>query len=131
MAGEAILYGNLGAALKVWLDGRLGGLEAFASVPAKPAASFVTLAYSGGSDLSVTHAQALVTVDSYGGTAESAEGLAQRVRAHLTALSNDTVRGVLIYKCEPSGGIVWLPDPDKSAPRFRQIFRFVVRGEAI
>lgn len=131
MAEPVILYGNPVAAVKAWLDARLGGVKAFADVPKTRPESFVILTPSGGSDLSPVHDRALMMVDSWGPTAAKAQDLAQLVRAHLGSLRNDRVRGVLIYTAKPLGGLVYVPDPDAAVPRYRQNWEFVTRGEQI
>lgn len=131
MARQAVVYGNLTAALIVYLLPVLNGTTTYAAVPKERPKRFVQLTPSGGSDISVVHDRALMMVDSWGPSILEAQELAQLVRAHLGAILNDRVNGVLIYRARPIGGIVYVPDPESDTPRYRQNWEFVTRGEPI
>lgn len=131
MSGEAILYGNSPAAVRQYIQDTVGVGVVVANEPNPRPDRFVMLSPSGGSDLSVTHDQQLMIVDSWGSTIAEAHDLAQLVRAHLHAIRNTQVGDVLIYVASPIGGVVWMPDPDSDTSRFRQNFQFVTRGRAI
>ncbi|ALG28083.1 hypothetical protein AOZ07_03085 [Glutamicibacter halophytocola] len=77
------------------------------------------------------HGWRSVIVDSWGASEAEAFDLALDVEAHLKALRNERLKSVLIYKARPSGGIVWMPDPDAKVPRFRQNYEILTRSEAI
>lgn len=131
--GEAIRFGNTPATVRAYLLGALDAVEVCAgSIPNPRPAKFVMLEPAGGDDLSVIHDGQIVIVDSWGATSREAYDLAQDVRAYLKAMRNyQSADGQLIYSANSLGGVVWMPDPDAKAPRFRQNFRFVTRGRAI
>lgn len=131
VAGEVIRYGNHPASIREYLLGAVGVPVVVAGVPKQRPKSFVVLEPSGGSDSSVVHGWRSMIVDSWAESQGDAFDLALDVEAHLRALRNERIRGVLIYKARPLGGIVWMPDPDAKVPRFRQNFEFLTRGEVI
>lgn len=131
VAGEVIRFGNHPSAVKAFLDSALSVRVAVAGVPNPRPDKFVHLEPSGGADRSIVHGWRSLIVDSWAATQNDAFDLALDVEAHLKALRNERLKGVLIYRARPSGGIVWMPDPDAKVPRFRQNFEILTRGEAI
>lgn len=130
MAEEVIVYGNPYGAIRTYLMAKTGADAFVANLPPDRPSRFIVIDPAGGDELSVTHAQRLVMVDTWGATVAEAQRLAELTRAHLKALRNKRVNGVLIYSAAPSGGLVWMPDPDAQVPRFRQNFILTIRGEA-
>lgn len=130
---EVVRFGPTPATVRRYLSGALPGVAVHAgAVPNPRPGQLVMLESAGGGDLSVAHDNQLLIVDSWGASNGQAYDLAQDVRAYLSALSNyRSPTGQLIYAASPSGGVVWMPDPDSDSPRYRQIFRFVTRGRAI
>lgn len=131
MAVEVVRFGNHLSAVQAFFAAVLAVRVAVARVPNPRPQKFVLLEPSGGSDRSVVHGWRSMIVDSWGGSESEAFDLALDVEAQLKALRNERLKGVLIYKARPSGGIVWMPDPDAKVPRFRQNFEILTRGEAV
>lgn len=131
MAVEVVRFGNHLSAVQAFLAAVLAVRVVVARVPNPRPPKFVLLEPSGGSDRSVVHGWRSMIVDSWGGSESEAFDLALDVEARLKALRNERLKGVLIYKARPSGGIVWMPDPDAKVPRFRQNFEILTRGEAV
>lgn len=131
--GEVIRFGNTPSSVREYLLGVLGGVAVHAGdIPNPRPTKFVKLEPAGGDDLSVVHDGQNMVVDSWGATSREAFDLAQDVRAYLSAMRNhQSTNGQLIYSANGLGGVVWMPDPDAKAPRYRQNFRFVTRGRAI
>lgn len=128
---EILRYGNHLSALQDAIKTALAVRVAVIRVPDPRPAKFVLLEPSGGNDESIVHGWRSVVVDSWGASESEAFDLALGVEAHLKALRNERLKGVLIYKARPSGGIVWMPDPDAKVPRFRQNYEILTRSEAI
>lgn len=131
MAGEVLRYGNHLSALQDALSAPLAVRVVVIRVPTPRPKKFVLLEPSGGNDESVAHGWRSVIVDSWGESEADAFELALDVEAHLKALRNERLKGVLIYKARPMGGIVWMPDPDAKVPRFRQNYEILTRSEAV
>ena len=131
MVFEILRYGNHLSAIQEALKTALGVPVAVIRVPNPRPTTFVLLEPSGGSDNSIVHGGRSVIVDSWGVSESEAFDLALDVEAHLKALQNERLKGVLIYKARPLGGIVWMPDPDAKVPRFRQNYEILTRSEAV
>lgn len=128
---EVLRYGNHLSAIQNTINTALGVRVAVISVPKPRPEKFVLIEPSGGNDESIVHGWRSVIVDSWGASESEAFDLALNVEAHLKALRNERLKGALIYKARPSGGIVWMPDPDAKVPRFRQNYEILTRSEAI
>ncbi|SEC54984.1 hypothetical protein [Arthrobacter woluwensis] len=141
MANQVVLFGNAMAAARLWLIARIPGLTVVGTEPNPRPDQFVLISDAGGRQFSPIHEKAFLMVDTWGPTKNVAKAKAQLVRAHLSALSNDTITvpasadsqamDVVIYWAHPMGGLVDIPDPDAKIPRYRQNFELAVRGTPI
>lgn len=83
----------------------------------------------GGTRLNLVTDEPLIGVECWAPELEEAHDLAQMCRALVLALQGTTSGGVPVYRVTEAGGLIDLPDPLSSQPRFTFTAAIAVRGD--
>lgn len=132
---EPVLFADAELVVVTALRSRLAASDPYVDVgtlvPNPRPDRLVVVQRTGGARLNLVADEPTVTVDAWAPTADEAQGIAQRCRAHLHALRGSTVAGVAVYRVQELAGPQNLPDPLSSSPRYTFAVSLALRGTAL
>lgn len=119
MASEVIIFGDLEAATRTWLNDRLGGPRVHTEVPTPRPVELVKVSVTGGSDPNIVSELVQLTFECWAAESDRASEICRLVKAHLRAMAGETVNGIFVRSVRTVGGVVDFPDPESTSPRYQ------------
>jgi hypothetical protein len=129
---EVIEFGPAEAIAVKWLNAFLSAsnetAKARTKVPSIRPARLVLVSRTGGSKVSLTRDNPQITYQVYAEDEIKAEALANKVRAAVFAMEQQTIAGYWVTEVFEVGGVVNFPDYEAQLPRYQFTVGFQTKG---
>lgn len=131
MASEYVVFGDVEAAVIVWLTPRLEPVEAGTEVPDDRPTEFVKVSRTGASDSNLVTERAQITFECWAADDVRAGDICRLVKALVKAMNGQTVNGIFVRKVGTVGGPVAFADPETKLPRYQYTAELATRYVSI
>lgn len=119
MASEVVVFGDLEAAARVWLNPRLSPVKVATEVPSTRPDELVKVSLTGGFEPNPVTEWSQLTFECWAKDSVRASEICRLVKAHLKAMAGETVVGVFVRRVRTVGNPVSFPDPETASPRYQ------------
>lgn len=127
MAKPLVVFPDAVLVVIDFLRSRLPGVPLFSLMPEARPAEFIRVERIGGQRRSLILDRPRVDIHVWSDSAENAEALMSRARAHSLAMAGK--RGTTtVYDVAEVGGPQWIPDDTSGQPRYAFALEFSTRG---
>ena len=126
---EPIVHGDIEDALRLYLTPLLDA-HVSVTIPNPRPERLVIVPRIGGTKRDMVTESATIAVECWDAKPSDALSLAQEARAHIHALTGQTISGLTVYRTQEFAGPAMLPDPVSELPRYVFTVSVDVRGTA-
>lgn len=119
MADEVVVYDDIEAAARTWLNPRMAPVKTSTEVPTTRPDELIKVSLTGGSDPNAVTERPQLTFECWAKTSTRASEICREVKANLRAIAGETVNGIFFRAVRTVGGPASFPDPQTTLPRYQ------------